>query len=298
MNDTVSNTSVDLLSEPKSLIADPYDEYNRILSERTDKLMNRVIPIYAPNRKGMPECVGTGNLITVSSRKFLLTAGHVIRDNHLQQRRTLYMPYSEGLISIEAQAQITGSDMPMNSEDPFDICAIELMADVASVLETTPYTFTSLNRERTTRFEATNFLLCFIGFPLSQNKVYSRKIRPHHYSYRSNVLSDTEVQNRIDDGTLASIRGISPATHYVMSFKKSTLVKTSGEKTNFPSMHGMSGSGLFTLSHRDIDAVLGDSQETSLVGLFQSGIRVDEDEMLLIFTNHLPILEIMRKFFP
>ncbi len=280
-----------------SLIKDTYEAYSEILSERTAQLQNYVIPIYAPNQKDVPVCVGSGNLIETSSRKFIVTAGHVIKDIHIKEKRTLYVPSIKGIAPIESPAQISADKHAPHIDDPFDICVIEVNSDTAKKIETTDHQFLGYDRERDTRFEADNFMVCFLGFPFTHNRGYVGKVKPKPYSFRSNLVHDNQLEQMIKGGIFDKIRGISPSTHYVMSFRKSQLVKDTGEKMTFPSMHGMSGSGLFLLSHISIESFLTHKHDRELIGVFHSGIEIDSDETLLVFTNHLPVSEMIRRFF-
>jgi hypothetical protein len=276
------------------LIVDAYDVYSEALNFRTEELQKYVIPIYARSKKDRPECVGTGNLISCGSKRFILTAAHVYDMAHLDSKKSLFIP-GPTLTQLKPGTMVhhIGQGSQPNQ---YDLCVITVDDEIANALIETDKTFfdyiQALNRIQ--RFDASNFMVCVCGFPTSKQGAYKTssdvgkyKMRP--YSYRDKILNDQEfIAITSEHPTLIS-QNVRPDTHYMIRFIADRVEGTATRQGSmvFPSHHGMSGSGLWTLSHISMDAILANESKAELIGVFHSGIKHDEQTTLLLFTNNV-----------
>ena len=256
------------------VIVDPYDVYNDILSERTASLSQYIVPIYAPKPKNKrPVCVGTGTLITRNNKNFIVTAKHVI-DQNTKSGLSLYVPGSNNLEPIVAQAHI--------AEDLYDIGIIEVSETTTRNLLDKEFNFYNYV-PRAGKFSTDKFMCAYLGFPTSQNEGYNGKIRPKPYSYRGFTLSDEETINV----TATDLQ-------YVMPFEVNQIRDVAGNQKTFPAHHGLSGGGLWTIGFVKVESMLGDDFEPTLVGFLIHG-RGQGDTTYNVFTSTVVLEELLKK---
>ena len=210
-----------------------------------------IAQVFAATSDGQPDPVGSGVLLAVADRHFLLTAAHVL--DH-QEESALYLAVDGGK-TVELLGTALTSGLPSSGdrrEDEVDVAAVELAAETTSRLPSTAFLAPSDLDVNEVADQAALYVV--MGYP--HRKTQRRPglmLRSVLYKYvaRSGAESYSKV-------------GRSEVDSLVLDFRRER-VRFEGKQQTAPHPEGMSGGPVFRLTPRS--SPLEREAPATLVGL-------------------------------
>lgn len=259
----------------------PLSQRNRQLHDLLDPVVQRlkhcVRPLYVFEEGRVPKHIGCGVLLSLSGVRFVLTAGHVLRQMRGQQ---LVIGSIDRLASLAGRGEYSEpSDGFTIRTDPVDVGVFRISDDCVRELDGCALALSDLDwKEEHTR---ANYL--FIGFPTKRAKV-SPSIK--------NVSPDLvrHIGSGAKDGQYPLI-GRNPLTHVAIGFDQQASITEQGIRP-IPSPGGASGTGLWRVTIRP--ALLG-GPSAWLVAIFTDHL---EQENLLVGTRIIYHFALIRDRWP
>jgi hypothetical protein len=198
-------------------------------------LIKYVRPIYTANSASEPELIGTGVLIAVGLKHFLVTAAHVLDRTGSS---TYYIPTEEtgDLVVLEGKSVHSVAD---HKNDLLDIAVVLLSPALVALLG--PEIFLS----------PSDIDLDDIGEPTRVYRV-TRRLRASVSAYAANVLPPQILE----------AAGLERKSHLLVKYRKRHSRTLRGEDVTAPDPHGMSGGPLWKF-----DPYSPSSQIIQLVGI-------------------------------
>ena len=196
------------------------------------QLQKFVCPIFSANRKSEPELVGSGVLLRVSSRVFLLTAAHILDEN---ERTNFYVSGKSELIELLGRSYYGVSPGSGRRRDKIDVGFV-LLSD-AVVGELYPrLEFLAVDNLNVNDIAIPGNPYAFVGYPTTRNKP-----RLHHKIRLGGMMLTLAAATEDKYVQL----GLSSSTHLVACFDRSRVAGQAGRTA--PDPHGMSGGGVWRL---------------------------------------------------
>lgn len=229
------------------------------------------------NLKGSLKQIGTGVLVDISGRVFLLTAAHVINQNKFGD---ILIPTNEGLKQLPGEFSFL--DLYENKKGS------EIIYDVGYFKLDVNFSEKYLSTASKIRIEDLAFIkdstqaafYTIAGYPSSKSKVKSRLTTSEAYFYGGCSVSK-EVYSE---------HGFDPHLHIIVKFRRELSVTTEGVKTFPPFFRGLSGGGIFIWPN-DFQGQLFPPIRR-LVGIFH---RYYKNDKLLIGTNIQILIKCIAK---
>lgn len=242
------------------------DKWKRDLYEKIwaaeDAVQECAAAVYGVDDKSLPYLVGSGTLLEVHGRYFLITAAHVLDENG---RTNLYLP---GIPLVEVVGAGVKTQAPLNNRknDSIDLGIIEIDASAAKrVLGVRAITPSDIATDDVPK-RLTSY--GFVGCPSSKNKPRpGRKLQ-----VTSNFLGvlPAKVERYAEIGA-------EPILHFAGEFDRSRVVDRKHEHVAAPDPEGMSGGGVWRVgSYAEIDS---GRAEPKFIGV---GIEHHKHEKLLL----------------
>jgi hypothetical protein len=255
-----------------------------ILDANSKDMGKHVIPIFIPDDKGNPRILGSGVLLAIQERHFLVSAAHVFDENEMNS--TLYYPQGESLAILQGQVHKTQCDCREN--DKVDIGFMELDSNSVENMPE-PLEFLSKDDLSLDDKPASGKLYVASGFPYTTNKGIAYKDRAA-LTLRPTMLCHTTTP--ADSKTCAEMEkhGFACDKNIFLKYDRKNTADKNHEKKMAPSPTGVSGGGLWL----SID-MPNKKYKKKLVGI---GIEFLEKHNVIIGTRIELVLRGIRQVFP
>lgn len=205
-----------------------------------DYFSNKVIALYA-DKRGRKEAIvrqqdfftaGSGVLIKVSERKFLVTAGHVLQSAIKSPFWFMNDGKFESFGGSWRTIREKEGDM---GAGPFDFGWIELEEELASKIS--GCRFVSEDRISWNQFQSSGRGYTVIGYPQSKNKKFLKDIKMGVYSYTGNGVNpdNKNLEKYVD--------------HVFVEYDCKSIVSSNGSHQNPISIEGISGGAFVDLGN-------------------------------------------------
>jgi hypothetical protein len=227
------------------------DTLMKALQEASPRLAQATIPFWGFFEAG-PDLIGSGTLIRIGDKSFVLTAAHVVDEirttpTHLSTGSPDGDHFPLGQISVATSSAGKEAD---RSDDPFDIAAIELRDDTVARL-TTCLRFLSLIdvEAHDDRLPSAHYAL--VGYPHANPTDTPESCSPMHppgtvRDYKNRLLCSTVMPfyTTLYEGDRGALQ-FDFKKDIVLNFHPAELIR--GRRFGFPlpSAKGLSGSGIW-----------------------------------------------------
>jgi hypothetical protein len=253
----------------------------RILNNRRkidlDAISNFHVPILVGDENGIPQLLGTGMILEISSRYFLVTAGHVFDDVS-----TIYTSCEGKPLRLSGVAY-TNRYVGSREDDKVDVGILEVTAERDRFEK--EYRILSLSDIAFNENPEEKRYYGFIGYPSTECKPehYSNNFKSVRYSYMSSVARQD----------LYDKYGFDIKMHIGLHCDLYDCLDEKNEMATMPRPNGMSGGGVWLIDRwsyelRDIVPVV------KLVGLC---IEYQEIDDFLVGINIRAIAGLVRSCF-
>jgi len=201
-------------------------------------LLKHISAIYRVNSISQPEQSGTGILLHIGDRHFLLTAAHVLDDT---EDYDLFIPSnrSGALIPLEGDSFKSVAPGGNREDDLIDIAVVSLKPQ--TVDEIGSDSFLSISMVDVDDIGEQGATYIAMGYPGKKNAKANwgkRKYKRIPISYTANILPEEKLSGM----------GLRRASHLLISFKKRHSRNDAGRDITAPDPDGMSGGPLWRLN--------------------------------------------------
>lgn len=219
--------------------------HNAILMRSFQDIASFTLPFYA-GRKGEIRAHGTGTLLSVGGRYFIVTASHVL-DDFKNGIAPFFLPPREDEGPPFPLQPKDAINWPLSAgvareHDPIDLCIVELTAESAEHLAARRR-FAQLSDLGSSRDQQPGLYL-MTGYPL-ENEVYRSEQKLSMTEARNYI---TELHDEIADPD----RGLK--FQLWVKYPRDRLITSRGYEPRFPDPNGISGCGVWKLLPKPIDA--------------------------------------------
>lgn len=246
-----------------------WDFMAKRISFISDKLGSYVCPILYYDEKKNLSVWGSSILLTVANKHFLITAKHVLASS---SRIARYLWGSDGKIPLRqliiGAIHHTGATLDENEKDEIDLAYFELVDNAAKILR--EFSFLSVDDLDLNHFQPEITSYITIGYPTSQTKPKHKQpiLKQQAFAYITASESESVYQKLNKPHQL----------YLVLKFDENKTIGDSQFYQKPPSLHGMSGGGVWALSHSQT----GESSEVGkLIGI-NLGYCVSENVILAV----------------
>lgn len=238
----------------------------------TDAILKSTIQFYYnKSNSGQLAACGSGVLLTLDNRFFVVTAAHVLVKNLS----------NTFVLLADTKATLAGPlyHTPGTKDDRIDLAALELTDATQLAQLQQEYHFLTLEDISTSQTHA-NDLYLLVGYPARKTKVYDGAIHAKPYPLQAQVATGFDYAKY----------GIQWATHIVLDASGDVVSATSPNPHKRPILEGMSGGGLW----HNGNYLLGDpAREKRLVGIVTEEVA-ERGRKTLLVTRITVLLEAMR----
>ncbi|TGM68661.1 hypothetical protein EHQ94_07055 [Leptospira meyeri] len=237
------------------------------------------IPIFKESEKKLPFQYGTGVLLEIENRYFLISAAHTILD----ESPKIYLPFGDEVKHVGGN--IVGTKLPASgfrNDDRIDLASLELQD---SLIDDLKKYFTFIKIENTGLFLSPKekYIYIITGFPHNKTKIIrNESIKSSSFSYfNSNLLNNNEKYIK----TKTKFH-----SHLLMEFDKKQIINSEDVQIKTPKLDGMSGCGFWCIPNLLPNNL--NELPLLLAGIF---IEHHESENVLVGTRIHIILELLRQ---
>ncbi len=139
------STNIELPNHPRELIGAKFPEFAPVLDDwkqNESRLQGASVCLFTATNDGRPTVAGTGFILEVDGRHFLITAAHVIHEP-LTEGRALYLPDHAGIRPgqelVNAMAGTPGTDKDMADFGFFELTNEQLKLLLANNIRPVPF---------------------------------------------------------------------------------------------------------------------------------------------------------------
>jgi len=215
------------------------EELDRFVMPHTVELSKTTVPIFR-HASGIVDHHGSGVLLQVEGKRFLVTAAHVSDEFFCERWRQFFFGTPEGddLIPVTT-ASFVRPKMPasLNRDDePLDLAVLELKPDIADKLSAFTR-FVTLGELGLDPDKLNSGLYLVLGYPAFrvENDEMDQIIEAQIMPYFTNLYD--MVSNPVPN--------ISPADHLVLEVNRLDEDEGSGDRIDLDQTHGISGCGVW-----------------------------------------------------
>lgn len=248
------------------------------LTKATNSILKSTIQFYTNSKEGNPRAFGSGLLLTLKGRYFMVTAAHVIAEHH--ENIFLILPDCEQRLG----GRLVSTAIPTlgyREDDSTDLSAMELTDKKLIDLLQKHHIFLKRSDLSIAQRHSTPQYLS-VGFPGSETKYHEeeKELEANPYPVQSEVAENFNYEKV----------GISFATHIAIKFEGEVVSASNPTPHSTPHMGGISGSGLWHNGNylKDDPTIA-----KRLVGIVIEQQTVD-GQTVLIATRTAVVLEFMR----
>ena len=228
------------------------------------EILKSIIPIII--RDKAPVHIGSGILLQIKNKIFILTAAHVVDDTI---SREILIPTQDGLIPF--QGIVSYFPLPNNEnrdDDIIDIAFYQFDSTWKYEFESSYKPINIIDINITDQaYEYDNY--SFIGFPYRKSKIRGNNYEGKLYKYPGGHISTGGI----------SINGFNPEANIVIHFDRKKVITDDNFKGILPLPHGISGGGIFA---HPKDKSQDDKEKLKLVGIAHTYI---ESKKIMIGTS-------------
>ncbi|TGL75983.1 hypothetical protein [Leptospira yasudae] len=239
-----------------------------------------IIPIFdIQNEKAVH--FGSGILLELSNRKFIISASHVLIDDNPK----ICIPIKRKIVNINGE--IRGTRLPKSNDrtdDRIDIAFMELDKESAAEIENEYIFLRSSDLGLSLDINTPNVFFIY-GYPCTKVKkredIKEIKAQPFLYFDTNKNITALEFQKT----------GTNPDFHVLIRYEKKTLQTLDGIRQVGPKLNGMSGCGLWC-----VPSFLTDPN--NYVNRVLAGILIEyfaKDMKILVSTRIDLVIEAMRQ---
>ncbi len=246
---------------------------NQQLSIATEAILKSTIQFYYNKESGRLAPCGSGVLLTVDNRFFVVTAAHVLAK------------HSHNTFVVLPDAELTLGGL-LHSTPPatVDLSVLEL-TDAGQIAHLQrEHSFLTL-ADLCTRQKHDNDLYLLVGYPATKTKVYNAAIHAKPYPLQAQAAADFNF----------AAEGLQRATHLVLDATGEVVKVANPNPHKAPDLEGVSGGGVW----HNGNYLMGDpAQEKRLVGIIiEQRTHGRGGRRSLVVTRTAVLLEFMRQSF-
>ena len=261
----------------KNNFLDKFQEMKKIaLSSISRKLLESTIQFFYDNSKEEPTATGSGVLLTLDNRYFMITAAHVIAENY----NGIFVILPDVELVLGGTLHFTPiPEGKTREDDKIDFAILELEPTTVGELKKS-FTFLTID-DIELNHQATDLPYYFsLGYPATKTKKVWNKpeIKAIPYPYQTEHCKEFEF----------SKFGFQPTTHLALKFDGKVTSTKNKIIHNAPTMNGISGSGQYYLYGFPKDI------KPKLIGITIEGINFHNNQAL-IGTRIDLVTEFMRQ---
>lgn len=262
--------------------------YDQEVSLLQQKARSYTIPIYKME-SDVPCLEGSGLLICIGIRKFIVTAAHVIDLLITQPDSVAFaIPVDKSFMKISGFVYSSIPPDGDRTKDILDIAIISIDDEYEIPLRKAGFDFLTIGQiglEHQIVMDTHYFLL---GYPETKTKTkYGPKIiKSVAIAYLTKVMSDFQIDER-------NVKGISGKTHIVVNYIRKNVKTMGGENATLPILNGISGGGIWHFVPNPPEF------ELRLVGIVIEEKQIIQDTSKDIIAIRIDLaISVIKKYFP
>jgi len=209
----------------------------RELFAASDPYLDCCCPLLIPDENGRPRFFGSGTLVSIGDRYFLITAAHVLDEAATE---VLYLPSQAELVELRGPASKTNAPAQGGRlEDKVDSSFVLIDSENAAKLKQL-FRFLPMDLVDNSDSIAPGKVYRFCGFAwkFQQTNHVAQNLKSQRYTF----LSDPLI------GTRYAKWGFAEAFHIVARFSKDNVWDEQGRRVHSPDPHAMSGGPIFGIA--------------------------------------------------
>lgn len=260
--------------EVKRRMDEAYDNMNKANIE----LKKHIVPIYIPDDNEKPFLTGSGVLLKIGTKHFIISSAHVFDGNSERPRYTF--GGCNTFMELTGECHKT-KHCDSSLDDKYDLVVLDLKDnfDENSIL---PHKFISLDNVQISDYPDRTKVYSIMGYPYSKNKK----------SFWGEPVKATILSNSclgVEKELYANLK-LSPDTHIIVKYDRSRLTTSDGKTQFGPDPKGMSGGALWYLKN-----IKSGYEPKQLVGI---GIEYHKNINAILCTRIEFVLEMIRRIHP
>jgi len=207
------------------------------LVESTSPINKSICPLFSDNQNGDFDLLGSGVLIKLNAKYFLITAAHNI-DHDYSSINTIYTYLESGFSPLYGETLICPFNEKREYYRNLDYCIIDLPPEIHTKI--TNFTFLTHTDILIDYKSENEIYFAAIGYPGKQTKYH------HHYNHIHSKLIVFECTHCTSNEY--KLNNVDSSTHFLYRYYKEVLSHDLNVgKSPYP--FGLSGGGLFILLH-------------------------------------------------
>lgn len=244
-------------------------------------MKNYHCPIIGADEKSKPYLVGTGVVLDIVSKLFIVSAAHVFDENDIT---TIYTFLNGEQQIIEGEVHVTTKPENDRNKDKLDVAVFKVSDSLISKFRTS-YTPVTIEDIEINDIPASKKYYAFIGHPANKTKPKygTTKINREVFSYFGTVASSNTYEQL----------SFSTYSHIVVGFDPKKCIDENGKRCTFPKAKGMSGGGVWLLE--DLNKHSSQSHVNKLVGI---GIENHKNPKVMVGTRIGAVIEVIKRKYP
>lgn len=186
--------------------------------------------------KDRPEAHGSGILITINGRYFILTAAHVVDDDV-----DYYVPIAHQRAIIVSSHSFRRTDLPANGsrqDDKYDVAAVEIKGDIVESFISNGFQFIDSRQFKHHHIDSTHEY-GIVGYVASQTKVRAGNIKSKLFQFKS--FKDPNFNY--------SRHGFNQYIHIAIAYDGLMTSDNNENAHRAPNVEGISGCGLWVIGN-------------------------------------------------
>lgn len=265
----------------KDEILERFQKYrNEIIRATANSILRNTIQFFQDDSNNMPAAYGSGVLISVAERYFMVTAAHVLAEDY--NNTFIILPDKE----LQLGGKLHFTPMPESGkreDDMIDLAVMEL--DPKVVIEILEYfRFITLdNIEISHKIQEPQHYLS-VGYPGDKTEIIKDEIKAVPFVYLTEAVYDFDYVSS----------DMIPQSHIAVKFDGFITSESNPEVHAAPNLGGISGSGLWVIRH-----MFTPNSPTSkqLVGIVIKYIITEKNQTAVIATRMDVVTEFIRQHF-
>jgi len=264
----------------------PYEHAGDVVNELSREILNYTPQIFRKYDKTepiRPKPIASSILLKCNKSRYLITAGHVLRENNeeIDQVDLGVMVNNEFLI-LNGELIFINPDRN-RTNDQTDIAIFELNTDVANDIEE-KYSFLPITQADINHNVSDELRYLLVGYPITKTK-----LKPHKSIFEVNPLIFLTKKSKLHKYRRL---GFNEHSNIILDYVKSKIQSFGSELViTGPDTYGISGSGLWFI---DSFMTTKDASEIKLVGIM---IEWRKSESVVISTRIHLVTEILRQVY-
>jgi hypothetical protein len=257
-------------------------ELYSIIDANSNEMKQHVIPIFIPDNKSKPRILGSGTLLAIENKHFLISAAHVFDEN--ETGTTLYFPQENSISEINGEVYKTRC--ACREYDKIDLAFMPLDSDVVGKMPEN-LKFLKLDDLLLDDTPHNGKFYSVTGYPFTTNKRIAYKNKS---TLKSTILCHLALAAKPEKYKFLKKLGFTTDTHIFLEYDRKNIMNSNKEKKTAPLPHGISGGGMWL--NVDLNA------KDYVKKLIAIGIEYKAEYKVLIGTRIELILTMISKLYP